>query len=138
MPAVHIRRSTLASADAARLIAALNTELTAAFPEPGAAHFSLSDAQIVAGDGAFVVAYLDGVAVGCGAVRRLDEATAEVKRMYVEPVPLFTFLLDGPARPRAGARDRGRWNLAGGRDPWKTPYPEPFLHTTARSSSRPG
>lgn len=82
---VDIRRSTLASPDAARLIAALNAELTATFPEPGATHFSLSDTQVVAGDGAFLVVYLDEVAVGCGVVRRLDEATAELKRMYVDP-----------------------------------------------------
>ena len=34
---------------------------------------------------AILLVYLDGAAVGCGAVRRLDEATAELKRMYVEP-----------------------------------------------------
>ena len=82
---LHIRRSTLASPDAVRLIAALNAELTTTFPEPGANHFSLSDAQVVPGDGAFLVAYFDDVAVGCGAVRRLDETTAEIKRMYVDP-----------------------------------------------------
>jgi GNAT superfamily N-acetyltransferase len=82
---VHIRRSRLASPEAARRIAALNAELTKTFPEPGATHFSLSDKQVVAGDGAFLVAYLDDMAVGCGAVRRLDEATAEIKRMYVDP-----------------------------------------------------
>jgi putative acetyltransferase len=38
-----------------------------------------------ANEGAFLVAYLDGVAVGCGAVRRLDQSTAELKRMYVTP-----------------------------------------------------
>ena len=85
MGSLHVRRSTLASPEAARLIAALNAELTMTFPEPGATHFSLSDAQVVAGDGAFVLAWLDDVAVGCGAVRRLDEATAEIKRMYVDP-----------------------------------------------------
>ncbi len=85
MGTVHIRPRTLASPDAARLIAALNAELTATFPEPGATHFSISETQVAAGDGAFLVAYLDGVAVGCGAVRRLDEATAEIKRMYVDP-----------------------------------------------------
>lgn len=85
MGSVDIRRGTLASPGAARLIAALNAELNATFPEPGATHFSLDLARIAAGDGAFVVAYLGGVAVGCGAVRRLDEATAELKRMYVDP-----------------------------------------------------
>jgi GNAT superfamily N-acetyltransferase len=32
-----------------------------------------------------VIARLDGRAVGCGALRKLDLTTAEVKRMYVEP-----------------------------------------------------
>jgi len=85
MATVDIRRSTLDSPDAARLIAALNAELKATFPEPGATHFSLTGAQVEAGGGAFVIAYLDEVAVGCGAVRRLDAATAELKRMYVDP-----------------------------------------------------
>jgi GNAT superfamily N-acetyltransferase len=85
MGTIDICRGTLASPDAVRLIAALNAELKATFPEPGATHFSLTGAQVEAGDGAFVVAHLDDVAVGCGAVRRLDEATAELKRMYVEP-----------------------------------------------------
>jgi putative acetyltransferase len=82
---VDIRRSTLASPEAARLIAALDAELTTTFPEPGATHFSLSDGQVEAGHGAFLVAYVEDLAVGCGAIRRLDEVTAEIKRMYVEP-----------------------------------------------------
>ena len=85
MPAVNIRRSTLGSADGSRLIAALNAELTAMFPEAGANHFSISEAQVAPGDGMFVVAYLDDLAVGCGAVRRIDDGTAELKRMYVDP-----------------------------------------------------
>jgi GNAT superfamily N-acetyltransferase len=85
MGTVDIRRSSLASPDAARLIAALNAELKATFPESGATHFSLTGSQVEGADGAFVVAYLDDVPVGCGAVRRLDDATAELKRMYVQP-----------------------------------------------------
>ena len=82
---LQIRRTTPAAPEAARLIAALNAELMAAFPEPGATHFSLSDRQVTPGEGAFLIAYLDDLAVGCGAVRRLDESTAELKRMYVNP-----------------------------------------------------
>ena len=82
---MNIRRSTLGSADGSRLIAALNAELTAMFPEAGANHFSISEAQVAPGDGMFVVAYLDDLAVGCGAVRRIDDGTAELKRMYVDP-----------------------------------------------------
>ncbi len=85
MGPILIRRGSLASTDATRLIAALNIELEVTFPEPGANHFSLSAEQVEAGNGAFLIAYLDNVAVGCGAVRRLDEVTAELKRMYVAP-----------------------------------------------------
>jgi GNAT superfamily N-acetyltransferase len=85
MATLDIRRCALDSSDASRLISALNTELTATFPEPGATHFSLSGEQVRPGDGALIVAWLDDVAVGCGAVRRLDDATAELKRMYVAP-----------------------------------------------------
>ena len=85
MGTVDIRRSTLASPEAARLIAALNAELKSTFPEPGATHFSLTSGQVEAGDGAFVIAVLDDAAVGCGAVRRLDGTTGELKRMYVDP-----------------------------------------------------
>ncbi len=85
MPPLHIRRSTLSSPEAARLIAALNAELSAAFPEPGANHFSLSETQVALGDGAFLIAYADDAGVGCGAVRQIDETTAELKRMYVDP-----------------------------------------------------
>jgi|SRR5579872_5343929 len=82
---LQIRRSTRTSSDAVRLIGALNLELTGTFPEPGATHFSLGDADVAPGIGAFVIAYLDELAVGCGAVRRIDAATAELKRMYVDP-----------------------------------------------------
>jgi putative acetyltransferase len=82
---VDVRRALLTSPDAIRLISALNSELTATFPEPGATHFSLSSAQVADSDGAFLIAYVNGVAVGCGAIRRLDNTTAELKRMFVAP-----------------------------------------------------
>jgi GNAT superfamily N-acetyltransferase len=85
MSALEIRRTTIGSPHATALIAALNAELSATFPEPGATHFSLTSEQVSIGDGAFLIAYLGDVAVGCGAVRRLDPTTAELKRMYVSP-----------------------------------------------------
>ena len=36
-------------------------------------------------DGMFLVARVDGVAVGCGGICRFDETRAELKRMYVAP-----------------------------------------------------
>jgi len=79
---------------AARLIAALNAELAAHYPEPGATHFGLSPGDVAPGNGTFVVARLLDRPVGCGALRRLQSAelirelgprVGELKRMYVAP-----------------------------------------------------
>lgn len=67
------------------LIAALNAELSAMYPEPGANHFKLDPEETAKGHGAFLVVYRGDVPVGCGAVRLLDAETAELKRMYVSP-----------------------------------------------------
>jgi GNAT superfamily N-acetyltransferase len=40
---------------------------------------------MAAPEGAFLVAYAEGDAVGCAGLVRLDSETAEVKRMYVAP-----------------------------------------------------
>jgi GNAT superfamily N-acetyltransferase len=81
---LEIRRSDLTAPDAVRLIAALNAELMALFPEAGATHFALAAEQVADGDGAFLIAYVDGTAIGCGAIRRIDRSTVEMKRMFVE------------------------------------------------------
>ena len=41
--------------------------------------------ELVAPHGAFLVVRIDGSPGGCGAVRRLDENVAEIKRMWVDP-----------------------------------------------------
>ncbi len=82
---VEIRREPLDGPTALALIGALNAELLARYPEEGATHFRLDVEEVAPGRGAFVVAYRDGDAIGCGAVCRLDARTAEVKRMYVVP-----------------------------------------------------
>ena len=55
------------------------------YPEEGANHFRLEAKEVEEGSGAFLVVYDRGNPVGCGAIRRLDRHTAEIKRMYVDP-----------------------------------------------------
>jgi hypothetical protein len=59
------------------------------------------------GRGAFVVVHRGGVPVGCGAIRRLDDETAELKRRYVAPVaraPASGADSSRRSRPKRGAR----------------------------------
>ncbi|MBL9139102.1 MAG: GNAT family N-acetyltransferase [Verrucomicrobiales bacterium] len=82
---ITLERADL-TADASRqLIAALNAELSGAYSEPGANHFSLDPSEVAPGRGLFVVIRMDGRPVGCGALRLIDGQTGELKRMYVAP-----------------------------------------------------
>ena len=83
MDEVRIERCSLSSPDAQRLIAGLNADLTARYPEEGANHFRLDPDEVASGSGAFQVAYRADEAVACGAVRLLTDGDAEVKRMYL-------------------------------------------------------
>jgi GNAT superfamily N-acetyltransferase len=80
---LHIRRESLDSPVARELISELNAELSAIYPEAGATHFRLDPEETAEGRGAFLVAFNDGVPLGCGAIRRIDPATVEIKRMFV-------------------------------------------------------
>ena len=82
---ITITRGDLTADTSRALIAALNAELTGAYSEPGANHFHLDPAEVAEGRGAFLVVHRGGTPVGCGAVRRLDAETGELKRMYVAP-----------------------------------------------------
>jgi len=73
------------SPDAQRLIAALDEHLASRYRDEERFGPNLKPAQLAAGLGTFVIARADGRVVGCGAIRKLDEITAEVKRMYVDP-----------------------------------------------------
>jgi putative acetyltransferase len=73
------------SADARRLIEALDAHLASRYTPEQRFGPNLKPAQIAPGLGTFVVARVDGRAIGCGAVRLLDPTTVEVKRMFVEP-----------------------------------------------------
>jgi putative acetyltransferase len=73
------------SDDARRLIGALDEHLAARYPPAQRFGPNLRPEHLETGRGTFVIARADGLAVGCGAFRMLDEVTAEVKRMYVDP-----------------------------------------------------
>jgi putative acetyltransferase len=82
---VLIQRGDILSPTARALIEALNAELSSRYPEPGANHFRLDPDEVADGQGAFLIASSFGKPVGCGAVRRIEARTGEIKRMYVSP-----------------------------------------------------
>jgi putative acetyltransferase len=67
---------------ATRLIHDLCSELSVRYGTPPS---PFSPDEVLAPGTALVVARLGGQPIGCGALRRIDETTAEVKRMYVAP-----------------------------------------------------
>jgi len=83
---VELRRETLSGAAAMELVPLLNAEMLKLYPEVGTpAHFRLDADEVADGRGAFLVAYSSKESLACGAIRRLDNHTAEIKRMYVKP-----------------------------------------------------
>ena len=82
---ISIRAERFDSADARRLIAALDASLSELYPPEQRFGPNLKAEHLEDGHGSFFVAREGERAIGCGAVRLLDSATAEAKRMYVEP-----------------------------------------------------
>jgi GNAT superfamily N-acetyltransferase len=73
-------------ADAARLLALLTEEIRQMYAdrgEDGSGGFEIEDAEQPGS--AFIVAYADDAAIGCGALRPYDAEAGEVKRMFVLP-----------------------------------------------------
>jgi len=92
--AVAIGPEVLTGPIAVALVTALNAELSALYPEPGANHFRLDPDEVAPGTGVFLVARWSDRPVGCGALRHLREPglkrefgprVGELKRMYVAP-----------------------------------------------------
>ena len=88
METIRITQVDPTEAVALELIRDLSAELAGRYPDShggdGAGAFKPADVQVARA--AFVIAWLGEEAVGCGALRPMDEAdTVEVKRMYVRP-----------------------------------------------------
>lgn len=83
--ALVIERVGLDDERAQQLIGQLNDDLTRKYPKPGDSLFRLDPDEVAGDRGCFVVAEIDDRAAACGAYRRLDDTTAEIKRMYVAP-----------------------------------------------------
>ena len=82
---IDIVHADLMSAEAQALIGALNAELAAMYPEPGANHFRLDPDEVSEGRGVFLVAWSGSRPIGCGALRRIDDGVGEIKRMFSIP-----------------------------------------------------
>lgn len=85
--AVAVRIEPPASADARWCLDRYFAELAARFEtgfDPGRSN-PASETDMTPPNGVFVVARLDGAAVGCGALHRIDRTTGEIKRMWTAP-----------------------------------------------------
>jgi GNAT superfamily N-acetyltransferase len=82
---ISVAAEPFESADGRRLVAALDADLATRYSPDQMYGMNLKPEQLAPGLGTFVIARVGGQAAGCGALRMLDDSTAELKRMYVEP-----------------------------------------------------
>ena len=68
---------------AQKLVAELDEYMAARYPAES--NHLVSIAELAAAHVTFVVAYLEGQALGCGAVKDINGAYGEIKRLYVAP-----------------------------------------------------
>ena len=85
--AIEIAFEAPSSGDARACLNEYFRELTARFEtgfDPDA-DGSAPDDELLPPRGAFVVARLDGVPIGCGGLKRVDRTTGEIKRVWTSP-----------------------------------------------------
>lgn len=80
---IQLHRTTSEHSDFIRLVQQLDADL--AERDGAEAHAYYAQFNKIDAIKHAVVAYLDGAAVGCGAIKEFDEQTVEVKRMYTPP-----------------------------------------------------
>lgn len=84
---VEVRLEAPASPVARECLSAYFAELARRFEsgfDPAGAH-PVDDEEMTPPTGFFFVAWLEGRAVGCGGLRRVDATTGEIKRMWTAP-----------------------------------------------------
>ncbi|MCW2749383.1 MAG: hypothetical protein JWR83_493 [Aeromicrobium sp.] len=74
-----------ASPRAQTAVAAYLRELDQTFTEGFDAGEAAHDHEDLSGTGRFILCTSDGEVVGCGGLRRIDDQTAEIKRMWIDP-----------------------------------------------------
>jgi GNAT superfamily N-acetyltransferase len=82
---MDVRSAEPSSPEAAGLIGALSRELAERydFQDDGSGNFNPQDASVPRSE--FLVGFIDGRPIACGAFRPMDELAAEIKRLYVVP-----------------------------------------------------
>ena len=85
MSDIELRDDRMDSDVGAPLVRAQWRELLERYGVPDADHDDLQADHLAQPHGVFLVAWVDGDAVGCGGIRQYDEATGEIKRMYTKP-----------------------------------------------------
>ena len=86
MATIEVRREPADDEPGRALLAGFEREIAERYPgwDPSQGPTALP-AEIGPPTGCFLVAYVDGQPSGCAALKRLDEETAEIKRVYVAP-----------------------------------------------------
>ena len=77
---ITLIESDISHADSIQLINELSDVLKSITGSSGRASFDINEFK--SSDNIFILAYLDNMPVGCGAIRKIDEDTAEIKRVY--------------------------------------------------------
>lgn len=84
--ALDIRRTEIGAEPAQRLLAELSADLRVRYPEEAAeisGRHRIESGESDEGKGAFLIAMRGGQPVACGAMRRVDSRTGELKRLFV-------------------------------------------------------
>ncbi len=80
---IEIKEASVTSAEAVQLLKELSNALRRITGAGGEASFAAEDVENERS--AFLIAYADSIACGCGALRPFTDTTAELKRVYARP-----------------------------------------------------